>query len=208
MGKGAKIGPIETLAKRPSLSKAGGVWVPPTAEEEALIEDGAKQFGKLCSLFSIEVGSSALDGEVPPIQRFGGRPMLEQEAFALRAGELSGIVQLGDKFVIMFCEGRTKPVNTNFDEVRERIVEDVRDKKMRVAMADEFTKIQDAATIDNFLAGTTQSPRQDERKMFQRVAAEEEVNPAVPRNSQSGAIPGKLPMGLQPGSAPTAPILR
>jgi parvulin-like peptidyl-prolyl isomerase len=207
--KARKIQPIETLARRPAQRTSGGVWVAPTAEEQALIDDAAKQFGKLASQYSIEVGSSALDGEVPPIQRFSGRPLLEQEAFALRAGELSGIVQLGDKFVVMFCEGRTKSIGTSFEEVRERIAEDVRDKKLRVAMADEFAKIQDSATIDNFLAGTTQSPKQGERKMFQRVnAVQEQVDPTVPRGSYTGPSASKIPAGLKPGSAPVAPILR
>ena len=119
---------------------AGGVWTEPSRELQAVIDEATKQFGKLASQYSIEVGSSALEGEVPPIQHFGGRPLLEQEAFSMRAGELSGIVQLGDKFIIMFCEGRTKPVNVKFEERRNTILEDVRDKKLRVAMSDEFAK--------------------------------------------------------------------
>ena len=155
-----------------------------------MIDDAAKQFGKLAAQYSIEAGSNALEGEVPPIQRFSGRPLLEQEAFSLRAGELSGIVQLADKFVILFCEGRTKPIGAKFEEVRNQIADDIRDKKMRVAMADEFTKIQDSATIDNYLAGTTQSSKQDERGMFQRASAEVEVDPTVPRQLALGPRPG------------------
>ncbi len=139
-----KVPPIEKLAKRPAEKTAGGVWAEPSPDVLAVIDDAAKQFGKLAAQYSIEAGSNALEGEVPPIQRFSGRPLLEQEAFSLRAGELSGIVQLADKFVILFCEGRTKPIGAKFEEVRNQIADDIRDKKMRVAMADEFTKIQDA----------------------------------------------------------------
>jgi parvulin-like peptidyl-prolyl isomerase len=207
--KARKFAPIEQLAKRPAERTAGSVWVEPPREVQAVIDEAAKLYGKLAAQYSIEVGSSALEGEVPPIQRFGGRPLLEQEAFSMRAGELSGIVQLGDKFVIIFCEGRTKPENVKFEEVKHIIAEDVRDKKMRVAIADEFAKLQDAATIDNFLANTTQSPKQDERNMFQRVNAEAPIDPTVPRSGYSGPAPSKLPTGMSPAKAsPTTPLLR
>ncbi len=79
---------------------------------------------------------------------------------------------------------------------------------MRVAMADEFTKIQDSATIDNYLAGTTQSSKQDERGMFQRTSAEVEVDPTVPASSRSGPVPGRMPAGMRPNASPTAPLLK
>ena len=145
---------------------------------------------------------------MPPIQRFGGQPTLEQEAFTLRAGELSGIVQAGDKFVIMFCEGRTKPENVKFDEVRQNILEDLREKKLRLAMADEFAKIQDAATIDNYLAGTTQSSKQQQSNLFQRVNVEQEVDPTVPKSSRSGLVPAQVPAGMKQSAQPTTPLLR
>lgn len=203
-----KIPAIEKLAKRPAEKLAGGVWAEPSPEVKAAIDEAAKQFGKLAAQYSIEAGSNALEGEVPPIQRFSGRPLLEQEAFSLRAGEMSGIVQLGEKFVILFCEGRTKPVGAKFEEVRQQIADDVRDKKLRVEMAEEFAKIQDAATIDNYLAGTTQTGKQDERAMFQRTGAEMPVDPNVPRGSHAGPAPSRLPTGMKPGASPTTPLLK
>jgi parvulin-like peptidyl-prolyl isomerase len=203
-----KIPSIEKLAKRPAERLAGGVWSEPSPEVRAAIDEAAKQFGKLAAQYSIEVGSNALEGEVPPIQRFSGRPLLEQEAFQLRAGELSGIVQFGEKFVILFCEGRTKPVSVKFEEVRNQIADDVRDKKMRVAMADEFAKIQDAATIDNYLAGTTQSGKQDERAMFQRASAEQEVDPNVPHTSHNGPAASRMPGGMKANAGPVTPLLK
>ncbi len=67
-------------------------------------------FSDLAEEYSVEPSSKALRGEVPPIRRHGGQPQLEDVAFELKPGELSGIIQLGDKFVILKCEGRTKPV--------------------------------------------------------------------------------------------------
>ena len=65
-------------------------------------------FGDLAEEYSIEPSSKSLRGEVPPIRRYGGQPQLEDVAFELKPGELSGIIQLGDKFVILKCEGRTQ----------------------------------------------------------------------------------------------------
>lgn len=118
-----------------------------------------EKFGDLAEQYSVEAGSRALRGEVPPIQRHGGQPLLEKEAFALSPGELSSIIQIDQRFVILLCEGRTQPEPVKFEEVRQYIHADILQKKLNLAMADYFQKLQSQATIDNHLAGTTQSPR-------------------------------------------------
>lgn len=117
-------------------------------------------FGRLAEEYSCEANNRILKGEVPPIQMHGGQPVLEKEAFSLKPGELSGIVQVGpDKYVILLCLGRTEPKAVEFAQVRDLIYEDVHEKKLRLAMAAHFQELKDTATIDNFLAGTSQSPR-------------------------------------------------
>jgi len=116
-------------------------------------------FGRLAEEYSIEPGSRALRGEVPPIKQHGGQPQLEKEAFSLEPGELSSVVQLGGRYVILFCEGYTKPVEVDFAAVRDLIYEDIHEKKMRSAMAKYFNHLKDTATIDNYLAGTTRRPK-------------------------------------------------
>jgi parvulin-like peptidyl-prolyl isomerase len=135
-----------------SARRAQEVW------EMARKRATAENFGNLAEQYSIEPSSQALRGEVPPIRQHGGQPALEKEAFSLKPGELSGVIQTGDKYVILFCEGYTKPVDVAFDEVRQEIHKDVYEKKLRLAMAECFEQLQDAATIDNFLAGSSQSP--------------------------------------------------
>ena len=115
-------------------------------------------FGKLAAQYSVEPGSQALQGEVPPIRQHGGQPALEEEAFKLHAGELSGIIQVEDKFIILRCLGRTKPEVTNFADVRDEIYRDIYEKKVQVAMTERFEAIQEAATIDNYLSNTSHSP--------------------------------------------------
>ena len=109
-----------------------------------------KHFGDLAEQYSIEVGSRSLRGEVPPIQKHGGQPLLEKEAFSLKPGELSGIIQVGDTFVILLCEGQTKPIDTSFDEVKDLLYRDIHEKKMRLAMAKIFDGFQENAADRQF----------------------------------------------------------
>ena len=115
-------------------------------------------FGDLAEEYSVEPSSKALRGEVPPIRRFGGQPQLEDVAFELQPGELSGVIQLGDKFVILKCEGRTERVAVNLQEVEQILREDIFEKKLRMAMGQRFEELRAKARIDNFLAGTSQAP--------------------------------------------------
>jgi parvulin-like peptidyl-prolyl isomerase len=118
----------------------------------------AETIGDLAERYSVDPTSRTLRGEVPPIQRYGGQPALEREAFALKAGELSGVVQVADRFLVLFCEGYTEPAKVSFDEARPELHADILEKKQRIEMARHFTHLRGGAAIDNFLAGTSQSP--------------------------------------------------
>lgn len=116
-------------------------------------------FGELAEKYSVEADSRALRGEVPPIQKHGGQPVLEDVAFKLAPGELSSITQVGERFVILLCEGRTKPEQVDLAQVRNTIYKDVQEKKLSQAVGNYFQELRDRATIDNFITGTTQSPK-------------------------------------------------
>lgn len=141
-----------------NMRRAQEVWA------KARQNTSPEYFGDLAEEYSIEPTSKSLRGEVPPIRRFGGQPALEDVAFGdgnspgLKPGELSGIIQLGDKFVILKCEGRTEPVDVSPQEVRDVLYQDIFEKKLRMAMATKFDEIRTMARIDNFLAGTSQAP--------------------------------------------------
>ena len=47
-------------------------------------------FAELAQQYSIEPSSRANGGKVPPIRRYGGSPLVEEEAFKLKAGEIIG----------------------------------------------------------------------------------------------------------------------
>ncbi|NBW86754.1 MAG: hypothetical protein EBR23_08010, partial [Planctomycetia bacterium] len=118
----------------------------------------AEHIGNLAENYSVDPTTRSLRGEVPPIQRWGGQPALEREAFALKPGELSGVVQVADRFMVVFCEGFTEPARVSFEEVRGELYDDIHEKKQRIEMARHFTHLRESATIDNFLAGTSQAP--------------------------------------------------
>ena len=122
-------------------------------------DNTSENFAELAGQYSVEPGSQALRGEIPPIKKFGGQPEIEKEAFSLRPGELSGIIQVGGHFVILRCEGYTTPVDVEFAEVRDEIYRHIREKKLRLAMADYFEKLQGAAAVDNYLTGESRSPK-------------------------------------------------
>ena len=135
-----------------NLRRAQEVW------EKARDKPTPEYFGELAEAYSVESSSRVLRGEVPPIKKYGGQPVLEEKAFALKSGELSGVIQVGERFVILYCLGRTDPVGLTFEQVRDEIYEQIFEKKQRVAMAEYFQHLQDSATIDNYLAGTTHRP--------------------------------------------------
>lgn len=120
----------------------------------------AEYFGQLANQYSVEPASQANFGEVPPIQRHGGRQQLEAEAFSLQPGEISKVVQVGEHYVVLMCRGQTTPRITQIDDVKEQLHRDIHEKKLQIAMMDKLEALTAAAQIDNFLAGTSQAGQQ------------------------------------------------
>lgn len=140
-------------------------------------------FGELAQQYSIEPVSRANFGKVPPIRRHSGQPNLEEEAFALQPGQLSGITAVGDKYIILRCLGRTQPVVEEFEAVKGELFRDIQEKKMRLAMAKTFDDLKEAAQIDNFLTGTSQSGK---RSVTSRAGA-----PAAATGSRPASGPSR-----------------
>ena len=47
------------------------------------------------------------------------------------------------QYIIMRCLGRTKPVQTDFNEVRGELVKDIQEKKLRDLMTKEFDRLRE-----------------------------------------------------------------
>ena len=169
----------------------------------------AENIGTLAETYSADPTTKALRGEVPPIQRWGGQPAIEREAFALKPGELSGVVQVADRFMVLFCEGFTEPARVSFAEVRDELFADILEKKQRIEMARHFSHLREAAAIDNFLTGTSQSPTKQQgrsrmaggempKSTLSKLEAEELAKPragsrrAGSPEQRSGVVPATL----------------
>lgn len=135
-----------------SMRRAQEVW------DKARHNDSADYFGDLAEEYSVEPTTRTLRGEVPPLQRYGGQPQLEEAAFQLEPGQLSGIIQTGDKFIILRCEGRTERMDIDMQEVEDILRRDIYEKKLRMAMSEKFEELRANSRIDNYLAGTSNSP--------------------------------------------------
>jgi parvulin-like peptidyl-prolyl isomerase len=116
-------------------------------------------FEKLAQKYSIDPNSRALGGQVPPIPRYTGNKNLEDAAFKLKEGELSGVVEIGTgRWVIMKCEGRTEPVVTDIEEVRNSLVDQLTEAKTQQAIGKVFEKIKEQTRVDNYLTRTSTGP--------------------------------------------------
>lgn len=140
----------------------------------------ADYFGQLAHQYSIDPATKNNYGEVPPIQQHGGTPQMENEAFKLKPGEISNLVQVGEHWIILYCLGRTEPVVTDFDAVKGELEKMILEKKMRMAMGTEFSRLMQDSQIDNFLAGTSQPGQAAVNTARQELGA----RPRAPLNRQ------------------------
>ncbi len=117
------------------------------------------EFEQLAQKHSVDPNSRALGGQVPPIPRFTGNDDLEKAAFKLKEGEMSGVVQIGTgRYVILKCEGRTEPVVTDIEEVRNSLVDQLTEAKTQQSVAKVFEKIKEQTRVDNYLTRTSNGP--------------------------------------------------
>ena len=144
-------------------------------------DHGSEFFGRLAEQYSIDP-SRSVQGRVPPIQKWGGLKSLEDQAFALDAGQMSGIVQVNDSYVILYCEGYTPTVKVSISDptIRRELHDDIHEKKERLAMAEAFQRLKDAAQIDNYLAQTIQSPKRsvDANRTASGLPGDNQASPA------------------------------
>lgn len=196
-----------------SLRMAQKVWATArdnVSQDPKQFQESLEAFGKLAEQYSVETGSKMMKGEVPPIQRYGGQPLLEEAAFELKPGEISGVIQVGgERYVVLFCEGRTQPVKVDFQTVKKLIYDDLREKKLRMAMAQEFTKLEDLAQIDNYLAGTSKSGAEAKVK---GIASQDLkrglLDPRDAAAEPKGPRPGKAGPAASMATRPGEPTVR
>ncbi len=113
-------------------------------------------FGELASQYSVEPSSRSNFGKIPPLRRHSGQPILEEAAFKMQPGELSGIIETGGQYVVLRSQGKTTPVVAELAAVRTELTKDILEKKQRLAMEKHLDSLLSGAQIDNFLVPKSQ----------------------------------------------------
>ncbi|MEZ6054859.1 MAG: peptidylprolyl isomerase [Planctomycetaceae bacterium] len=127
-----------------NIRQAGEIWDKCRANPE--------DFDKLAKELSADPNSRPLGGVVPPIRKHAGLTQVEEEAFKLKPGEISSVIQIEkNRHVIMKCEGFTKPVVADIKDVWTELHETLIEEKTQMAVAEVFEKISDEAEVINYL---------------------------------------------------------
>jgi foldase protein PrsA len=121
-------------------------------------------FDRIAREKSADPSTRALGGVVPPIRMFGGSDKIEAQAFKLKTGEISPVIEIDQsQYVILKCEGRTEPVVTDVKDVWDELYKQVVEEKTQSAVAKVFEQIKEQAQVQNLLARTTtgNAPRRE-----------------------------------------------
>jgi len=119
-----------------------------------------ENFADLAREYCLDPSIAGRGGEIPPIQRNGNQPRIEDAAFALQAGEMSGIIQVAvDRFILIYSLGFTEQrVFTMDDEVRSLLNDDIYEKKLRIKMANYLEGLLLSSVMNNYLTGESYAP--------------------------------------------------
>lgn len=159
-----------------------------------IVTKNPEDFEKLAGKLSIDPSSRALGGQIPPIAKFTGNEELEKCAFKLKPDEISGVIEvMPSRFVILKCEGRTEPVVTNIDDVRESLYDELKESKIQTSVAKKFEQIKKETIVDNYLTQTSNRP--------ERTANSSGPNPGGVRPASGTATTsGNFPEGKSSAS--------
>jgi len=113
-------------------------------------------FDELAQEYSVEPNSRSLGGTIPHIRRYSGNETLENAAFKLKPGQVSGILEVDHgRYVILKCEGFTEPVVTDMEQIKDDLYQQVKEEKTQMAVAQVFEQLKTEARVDNYLMRTS-----------------------------------------------------
>jgi len=118
------------------------------------------EFERMARELSVEPNSRALGGTVPPIRMHSGADeQIRKAAFAMKeVGEISGIVQVDNRYIILKYEGRTEPVPHERKDVEAQLNAEIEEREVARLLGETFERIQTSARVDNHLTGETRGP--------------------------------------------------
>lgn len=145
------------------------------------VQANPDDFGRIARENSIDPNSRVLDGQVPPIARYTGNDELEKAAFALKEGEISGVIQVGlNQYIILKCEGRTQATVTDMAEVEDILRQELTEEKSQEQVAKVFERLKGDARVDNYVSGNSTG------------GARKPASAATPAKAQGDKSPGSI----------------
>lgn len=161
-------------------------------------------FGRLAREYSIDQTSRPLEGVIPPIRRYGGAEELENAAFQLKEGEISGVIQVGlSNFFILKCEGRTKPTVTDPADVEDDLREELHEEKIQESVANVFRKLKEEARVDNYLTNVSSG---GERRPIAGPPGTKSANPSGVRPAGAVGAPRAAARPLSDAGVDDTPL--
>jgi foldase protein PrsA len=124
------------------------------------VHSSPEEFENFARDYSVETNSKALGGRVPPIRRYSGaHEEIRKAAFKLKeVGEVSGILQVDNQYVILQFDGRTEPVEHDPKDVEAQLHQELIEREVQKLVAETFQGLKDNARVDNFLTGESTGP--------------------------------------------------
>lgn len=156
-------------------------------------------FEKLAREHSVEPGSRSLGGSIPPISRYSGNQSLEDAAFRLKPGEISGLIQMHNHYVILKCEGHTDQIVTDIKDVWTELHAQLVEEKTQERVAKVFEDMKRRTRIDNYLTNTSSggnnqnTAQQDQGSYPEQI---QQTGSTLPGGSQASPV--------QPAGGPSA----
>ncbi|SFI29181.1 peptidylprolyl isomerase [Planctomicrobium piriforme] len=117
-------------------------------------------FDRIAREYSADPNTRPLGGVIPPIRMHGGSKQVEDQAFRLKPGEISPVIQVAEnRYVILKCEGHTEPVVKEIREVWEDLRNQLIEEKTQKSVAKVFEEVKDQSRVDNFLTNRSTGGR-------------------------------------------------
>lgn len=170
--------------------RARDVWQKARTMPAKLNKPLAEVFGDLAAQYSIEPGSKQMKGRISPIIKNGGEPKLEAEAFSLKPGDLSSVIQIDpQRYVILYCQEIIPAKEVKLEQVRDSIYADIKKKKEVLAINKYYSDVMRRATIMNYVTKEKFTPQD------KTIPIKPDGAPGP--NDKTGATPpaGKPPVG-------------
>ncbi|MDR2171015.1 MAG: peptidylprolyl isomerase [Planctomycetaceae bacterium] len=145
---GEKIRCRAVTFERNDHRRAMEVW------QMAKMNPNEKYFSELSEKYSSDPTLRLSGGLIPLIYKHSGEPVLEEVAFKLQVGELSQIISVGENLMILFCVGKEPASNLKLEDVKPELIEDLLNKKQKIAVAACYENLYKNSLIINNLANT------------------------------------------------------